>query len=361
VDRGGHARRVDSGPKPDRTPAQASDRDDYVEPGRSVGDSADATPGADAEEPSTAELTGPQLLGRRLAMARRHAGLSVEAVADVTRIRATMIRHMESGDFSRCGGEVYARGHVRALARVAGIDPEPLLSEQPSLVTAESLSPRPAGSASSSASSSSSGSAFASARSAAAPPGAGHARARVIRPAAPRTEPAASTLSTTFPPVVAGARRKEKGDVIGRQPKSANWTAAMSVVLLGLVVFGGMQLAGEDKTTSAAAAHVPPPPKPKPAAPAPPPVVVPTGVAMRVAAVGADSWLDVTSADGRTLFDNLLPSGSTQTFQDSHQLGVTLGNAAAVHLQLNGKDLGPAGGNGQVVHLTVEPGGVVNG
>lgn len=90
----------------------------------------------------------------------------------------------------------------------------------------------------------------------------------------------------------------------------------------------------------------------------PPP---PKGVAVRIAAVGSDSWLNVTGPDGHVLFDKLLPAGSTQNFQDPKQLGVTLGNAAAVHMTLNGKDLGAAGGSGQVVHVTLNPNGAVTG
>ncbi|NUR62632.1 MAG: DUF4115 domain-containing protein, partial [Catenulispora sp.] len=148
-----------------------------------------------------------------------------------------------------------------------------------------------------------------------------------------------------------------------RQPKSANWTAAMLVALLGLVVFAGVQLLGGDGGKPTAAAVPTPAPKPvavqpAPAAPAPPPA--PKDVEVRIAAVGADSWLNVTGDDGRVLYDNLLPAGTTQSFKGAKQLGVTLGNASAVHINLNGKDLGAAGGNGQVVHWTLNPTGAVN-
>ncbi|NUP50444.1 MAG: DUF4115 domain-containing protein, partial [Catenulispora sp.] len=101
-----------------------------------------------------------------------------------------------------------------------------------------------------------------------------------------------------------------------------------------------------------------PAPVQPPPAPAPPPP--PKDVEVRIAAVGADSWLNVTGADGRVLFDNLLPAGGTQSFKDAKQLGITLGNASAVHMNLNGKDLGSAGGQGQVVHWTLNPTGAVN-
>ena len=36
---------------------------------------------------------------------------------------------IERDDFSACGGDFYARGHIRAIARAAGADPEPLVQE----------------------------------------------------------------------------------------------------------------------------------------------------------------------------------------------------------------------------------------
>ena len=38
-----------------------------------------------------------------------------------------MIEAIEVDDFSACGGDFYARGHLRTLARVLGLDVAPLL------------------------------------------------------------------------------------------------------------------------------------------------------------------------------------------------------------------------------------------
>src|SRR5438105_2246921 len=54
-------------------------------------------------------------------------GLSLDDVAATTRIRATLIQAIENDDFAPCGGAVYARGHIRSIARAVGLDPEPLL------------------------------------------------------------------------------------------------------------------------------------------------------------------------------------------------------------------------------------------
>jgi cytoskeletal protein RodZ len=68
-------------------------------------------------------------IGDTLAEARRQAGLTVAQVSDRTRIRETIIRGIEQNDFSACGGDFYARGHIRSVASVVGVDPAPLIGE----------------------------------------------------------------------------------------------------------------------------------------------------------------------------------------------------------------------------------------
>lgn len=68
-------------------------------------------------------------IGDTLAEARRHAGLTITQVSQQTRIRESIIRSIEQGDFSPCGGNFYARGHVRSIASVVGVDPGPLIKE----------------------------------------------------------------------------------------------------------------------------------------------------------------------------------------------------------------------------------------
>jgi Helix-turn-helix domain len=68
-------------------------------------------------------------IGETLAEARREAGLTVTQVSQRTRIRETIIRGIEQDDYAPCGGDFYARGHVRSIARVVGTDPVPLIAE----------------------------------------------------------------------------------------------------------------------------------------------------------------------------------------------------------------------------------------
>jgi len=68
-------------------------------------------------------------IGETLAVARRQAGLTVAQVSELTRIRQTIIRAIEDDDYSACGGDFYARGNIRSIAKVVGIDSEPLIRE----------------------------------------------------------------------------------------------------------------------------------------------------------------------------------------------------------------------------------------
>ena len=67
-------------------------------------------------------------IGSDLTAARERAGMTIEQLSAATRIRTGLLVAMEADDFSRCGGTFYARGHIRAIARVVKADPAPLLA-----------------------------------------------------------------------------------------------------------------------------------------------------------------------------------------------------------------------------------------
>jgi hypothetical protein len=68
-------------------------------------------------------------IGATLAAARRRAGLSVHEVSQSTRVTEPIISGIEHDDYTECGGDFYARGHIRAIARAVGEDPGPLIEE----------------------------------------------------------------------------------------------------------------------------------------------------------------------------------------------------------------------------------------
>lgn len=75
-------------------------------------------------EPAADPVVGPELRA-----ARTRLGFSVDQLAERTRIRPHVIEAIEVDDFAPSGGDFYARGHLRTLARVLGVDAAPLLEK----------------------------------------------------------------------------------------------------------------------------------------------------------------------------------------------------------------------------------------
>ncbi len=68
-------------------------------------------------------------IGETLARARRDAGLSVADVSQRTRIRESVIDRLEHDDYPASGIDLFARGEIREIARVVGVDSKPLIGE----------------------------------------------------------------------------------------------------------------------------------------------------------------------------------------------------------------------------------------
>jgi cytoskeletal protein RodZ len=68
-------------------------------------------------------------IGEVLSDARCRSGLSIGEVTRQTRIREEIVWAIELDDFSKCGGDFYARGHIRAIAAVVRVDPAPLIAQ----------------------------------------------------------------------------------------------------------------------------------------------------------------------------------------------------------------------------------------
>ena len=243
-------------------------------------------------------------IGSTLAQARESAGLTLEDVAAKTRIRRTLILGMENDDFSACGGDFYARGHLRTVATAVGADPAQLLAE------------------------------FDAERPEAAPPRA---------------------TDVFEPEINAPAERR-----------GPNWTAAMAAALVLIVGFGivqafsgsdkkGTEAAGTDTSTSA--------PARSPSASSPSPTEgggsavaqAPRGKVTVVVRATDRSWVQVTTNTGQELFQGLLQDGQQKTFADRSRIKLVIGNAGGVDLTVNGADIGAPGRRGQVARVQFTP------
>ena len=74
-------------------------------------------------------VTEVAVIGEEIRQARLAKGLTLDEVANATKIRALVIDSMENDDFSPCGGRVYARGQIRGLAVYLGVEPDAWLEE----------------------------------------------------------------------------------------------------------------------------------------------------------------------------------------------------------------------------------------
>ncbi|HVF03911.1 MAG TPA: helix-turn-helix domain-containing protein [Frankiaceae bacterium] len=242
-------------------------------------------------------------VGEALAAAREASGQTIDDVSRATRIRGELLRSIERDDFSGCGGNVYARGHIRAIAAHLGMDPVAMVAEFD------------------------------------------------------RTHGA---------PTGPAARDIFEHEVVAMPERTGpNWTAAMAVMAGVLLLVALVSLFNSDPTPSGVEARPVTTTSPTPTA-APSPSSAPTpgplagrvpgdGVLMRVSIVNTKSWVTV-KADGKTVFQGLMSMGDRKDFTAKRLINVVLGNAGAVRLVVNGRDLGTPGGPGDVVRLDFTPG-----
>ncbi|GAA3237546.1 helix-turn-helix domain-containing protein [Actinocorallia longicatena] len=246
-------------------------------------------------------------IGETLAEARRVSGLSLAQVSERTRIRETVIRCIESDDYSLCGGNFYARGHIRSIARTLGLDSDPLVREYDEA----------------------------------------HGGA-----------PAAISVATAFEP---------ERPLRFRERRTPNWSAAMATALVLVVLYGVVQVFSQDHTRRAEPVNLAEKPpvtapavQPKTAPPTPHKDAVALAgkkdeVVVEIKATKA-CWVNIRDNAGKVLFSGMIPRSAAKEFKGRKRLRVIIGNGAAALLTVNGKKLGAIGKDGQVVRITFEPG-----
>ncbi len=141
--------------------------------------------------------------------------------------------------------------------------------------------------------------------------------------------------------------------------------ASAFVALLAIGVFVGL-LGGTGGNTAAtkppATASSSPSPSPAASQPQPQPSrtgsvaqVPQSGVSLRLRVLSGASWVRVTDTSGRIVFEGVLTSGSVKDFRDQKGLVVRYGNAPAVSVIQNGKDLGSPSCGALVCTKSYEP------
>jgi cytoskeletal protein RodZ len=236
-------------------------------------------------------------IGDTLAEARRQAGLTTMQVSQQTRIRDSIVRAIEQGDFSPCGGDFYARGHIRSIADVVGVDPVPLIREYDEEHGA---------------------------------PGAMRA-SQIFEPATP---------------------------IKIREPRNLHLGRVLAVALLAVIGFGAYHVVSTRgaHSSATAAAKVAPAVTAKPkvtAKPATPQATVPKNEAVIKLVATSDCWVGLSSPTGQSLYQGLVPAGQTMTWDEKHPVSLVIGNPPGVRLTVNGKTQHMS--TVEVVTLSIDP------
>lgn len=257
-------------------------------------------------------------VGSELQRARRARGLSTAEVSDATRIRASLIDAIERNDFDACGGDVFARGHVRTIASALELDPAPLLEAMGATnvaTTLEALEPESLD--------------------------IWELRSRAHVPSERRIWAAiAVTAAIAVGALIWHARANDVPPPLDPNTLPSVTTSATATVT---------PEATPTETPSASASTT-----------AQPVVTVSPGPA----AVGAivlqltcveTSWVRVTDGNG-TLFQATMRSGDTKLVTSDTDVTVRIGNAAGVTLTVNDLDYGSLGAPGEVFTQTFKVG-----
>jgi cytoskeleton protein RodZ len=252
------------------------------------------TSGAVISSVWTVERTvGAVSIGSDLTAARERAGLTIEQLSAETRIRPGLIAAMEDDDFTRCGGNFYARGHIRAIARAVDTDPAPLLARY-------------------------------------------------------------DEDQSTPPPVPAQGHREERAADQSPTLHAARprWAALLAAILIAGMGWGLVRLlapSNADQTVDQPAPQhavtTTPTARPpaKPTVPRPP-VTTPTGarrVTLTLTATGAGSYVTLRNYHRERLFEGLLGPSSSHTITYPGAIRVNLEVARNIGIFVNGKRVYP--------------------
>jgi len=237
-------------------------------------------------------------LGSMISKARIDARLSVEDLSAATNIRGALLRQMEANDFSQCGGETYARGHIRNIAQRLGVDPRIFLAafEEEHMQADRSMQDL----------------------------------------------------------LVETNAMKQREEV-----RKVSWKVLATISVASLFVVGLVQIIVSNTSSPeipAPISSVTASPS-KSATPETSPtgeatLSTGTGVEAVITASRAKSWLFVSDASGRTLFSGQISRGTTKTFSSDVSLNFKIGNAGGVDLVVNGKKIDSVGADGEVVSLS---------
>ena len=250
--------------------------------------------------PKFFEIVGDMTLGEVIRQAREDAGLSIDELAQIVNLRSRLLIAMENDDFIQCGGDAYARGHLKNIAKATN-------SSAPELIALFN---------------------------------ANH-----------------STDSRSIHSQLVD----NNAAAIKSENKRLSWKVLLSaslsiIVLIGVVQFALDAAQVQDEVAPIVSDSPSPSAEPSvtssaPVAPEREVATTITGVTLVMGAARGDSRIHVV-ASGETLYRGLLLQGEEKIFTDQVSIAIYLSNAGAVDLTLNGEKLPPRGEQNQEIRET---------
>ncbi|CAN2241032.1 RodZ domain-containing protein [Candidatus Planktophila dulcis] len=243
-------------------------------------------------------------LGSTIRDAREAARISLESLSDSTSIRMGLLTEMEDNNFKHCGGDTYARGHLRNIANRIGLNPQILLDLY---------------------------------------------------------DDQHSTEKRAMQDLLVENNIMQ----VPREKKTISWKVPALISVTVLFVIASAQIITSNQSSSPAPAptvssskSAAPAPTPsqsaattESAAPAPAVTSKSGPVSLTLVASRGNSYIHII-VDGKTAEKGSMFQGETKSFTGKNVVSIYLSNPAGLDLTLNGKQLAPLGGQNEEVRRT---------
>jgi cytoskeletal protein RodZ len=233
-------------------------------------------------------------LGEVLLSARTSAKISLDDLAAATSIRPGLLGEMERNNFSHCGGDIYARGHLRNIAPKIGLDPNHLVELYNQEHSAESRS-------------------------------------------------------------INDLLVENNIARVPHEKKNISWKVPAAFSLLIVLVLGVIQIVVTNVNSESPVAPVAtssPSPTAEPSESATPTASsVTAGVTMSITASRGNSRIDIV-VDGQHVDKGSIFQGETKSFTATTSISIYFSNPAGLDVTVNGELLAPLGGENQEVRRT---------
>jgi cytoskeleton protein RodZ len=257
------------------------------------------------------QAEGGMSIGAQLRASREARGLSIDAIAHTTRVQARILAAIERDDVSGVPPRPFGRGFVRAYAREMGLDGDQTARDYfaqfapvvpPPRVEAEQVHSRIAG----------------------------------------------VTRFWPFAAVSVGALAAIVLAVIANRPASTGASGAGVGNIVGTSGTTPSPAAAPPAKSTDVAADVAGVAPPKAAAPV-------SSAALTVVLTATDPCWVRADADGRRAVFRTVVPGSPETITANREIEIRVGNAGALALRINGREVGSMGRPGQVRDVRITP------